>query len=107
MTKQEVKDDNKMQEGNPQIKGRVRSLQRQAAMRRMLGDVAKATRKLDDLAEQGADLVRDLHLSEVLESVGRHAGSSRRTDRRSGYGLGQQLSGPGAGGTARALDNTY
>ncbi|MGE0039778.1 MAG: flagellar biosynthesis protein FlhB [Vicinamibacterales bacterium] len=43
MTKQEVKDDNKMQEGNPQIKGRVRSLQRQAAMRRMLGDVAKAT----------------------------------------------------------------
>ncbi|MGE3276358.1 MAG: flagellar biosynthesis protein FlhB [Vicinamibacterales bacterium] len=43
MTKQEVKDDNKMQDGNPLIKGRVRSLQRQIAMRRMLGDVARAT----------------------------------------------------------------
>lgn len=43
MTKQEVKDDSKMQDGNPEIKGRVRMLQRQIAMRRMLADVGKAT----------------------------------------------------------------
>lgn len=43
MTKQEVKDDDKMQNGNPQIKARIRGLQRQIAMRRMLGDVKKAT----------------------------------------------------------------
>ena len=43
MTKQEVMDDNKMQDGNPMIKGRIRSLQRQIAMRRMLADVGKAT----------------------------------------------------------------
>jgi flagellar biosynthetic protein FlhB len=43
MTKQEVKDDQKMQDGNPQIKARIRALQRQVAMRRMLGDVKKAT----------------------------------------------------------------
>lgn len=43
MTKQEVRDDEKMQNGNPQIKARIRSLQRQVAMRRMLGDVKKAT----------------------------------------------------------------
>ena len=43
MTKQEVKDEHKMLEGNPEIKGRVRRLQREMARRRMLAAVPKAT----------------------------------------------------------------
>lgn len=42
MTKQEVKDEYKQSEGDPQVKGRIRQLQRQAAMRRMMSDVPKA-----------------------------------------------------------------
>jgi flagellar biosynthetic protein FlhB len=43
MTKQEIKDESKMLEGNPEIKGRVRKMQREIARRRMLADVPKAT----------------------------------------------------------------
>jgi flagellar biosynthetic protein FlhB len=43
MTKQEVKEEHKMLEGNPEIKGRVRRLQREMARRRMLAAVPKAT----------------------------------------------------------------
>ena len=43
MTKQEVKEEHKMLEGNPEIKGRVRRLQREMARRRMLASVPKAT----------------------------------------------------------------
>ncbi len=43
MTKQEVKDENKMLEGNPEIKGRVRRVQREMMRRRMLAAVPKAT----------------------------------------------------------------
>jgi len=43
MTKQEVKEEHKMLEGNPEIKGRVRRLQRDLARRRMLAAVPKAT----------------------------------------------------------------
>lgn len=42
MTKQEVKDENKETEGNPQIKGRLRQLQREATQRRMMADVPTA-----------------------------------------------------------------
>lgn len=43
MTKQEVKDDMKMAEGNPQIKARVRRVQREMVRRRMLAAIPKAT----------------------------------------------------------------
>jgi flagellar biosynthetic protein FlhB len=43
MTKQEVKDESKMLEGNPEIKGRVRRMQREMARRRMLAAVPEAT----------------------------------------------------------------
>jgi flagellar biosynthesis protein FlhB len=43
MTKQEVKEEHKMLEGNPQIKARVRRIQRDMARRRMLAAVPKAT----------------------------------------------------------------
>ncbi len=43
MTKQEVRDEHKEQEGDPQIKSRVRRLQRDMARRQMLKDVPDAT----------------------------------------------------------------
>lgn len=42
MTKQEVKDEYKNTEGNPEIKGRVRSMQMQMSRRRMMQEVPKA-----------------------------------------------------------------
>ncbi len=43
MTKQEVRDEFKEVEGNPQIKGRIRRLQRELLRRQMMSDVEKAT----------------------------------------------------------------
>lgn len=42
MTKQEVKDEYKQSEGDPQIKGQIRQRMRQASQRRMMQDVPKA-----------------------------------------------------------------
>jgi flagellar biosynthesis protein FlhB len=42
MTKQEVKDERKQTEGDPQIKARIRSLQRQAAYHRMIAEIPQA-----------------------------------------------------------------
>lgn len=43
MTKQEVKDDTRLTEGNPEVKARQRRLQREVVRRRMLAAVPKAT----------------------------------------------------------------
>ena len=42
MTKQEVKEEFKNTEGNPEIKGRIRSIQRQMALSRMMQKVPEA-----------------------------------------------------------------
>jgi flagellar biosynthetic protein FlhB len=42
MTRQEVKEEMKDTEGRPEVKGRIRSLQREMAMRRMMEEVPKA-----------------------------------------------------------------
>lgn len=42
MTRQEVKDDSKDSEGNPEVRGRVRQLQREIAQRRMMEDIPEA-----------------------------------------------------------------
>ncbi|PMH41028.1 flagellar biosynthesis protein FlhB [Vibrio sp. 10N.286.49.B3] len=42
MTKQEIKDEYKDTEGKPEVKGRIRMLQREAAQRRMMADVPEA-----------------------------------------------------------------
>ncbi|MCD8553921.1 flagellar biosynthesis protein FlhB [Seleniivibrio sp.] len=42
MTKQEIKDEHKQMEGDPQIKGRIRKAQRELARQRMMDDVPKA-----------------------------------------------------------------
>ena len=43
MSKQEVKEEYKQDEGDPQIKGKIRQKQREMAMRRMMQEVPKAT----------------------------------------------------------------
>lgn len=43
MSKQEVKEEHKQQEGDPQVKARIRQLQREMASRRMLQEVPDAT----------------------------------------------------------------
>jgi len=43
MTKQEVKEENKQQEGDPQIKHRIRQIARAKLMKRMIADVPKST----------------------------------------------------------------
>jgi flagellar biosynthetic protein FliR/FlhB len=43
MSKQEVKEEFKQDEGDPQIKGKIRQKQREMAMRRMMQEVPKAT----------------------------------------------------------------
>lgn len=43
MTRQEVKEERKQMEGDPQVKSRVRSLQREMARRRMMEEVPRAT----------------------------------------------------------------
>jgi len=42
MTRQEVRDEMKETDGRPEVKGRIRSLQREMAQRRMMGEVPKA-----------------------------------------------------------------
>lgn len=42
MTKQEIKEEMKHTEGDPQVKSRIRHIQRDAAFRRMMSDVSKA-----------------------------------------------------------------
>ena len=42
MTKQEIKDEYKDTEGKPEVKGRIRMLQREAAQRRMMADIPQA-----------------------------------------------------------------
>lgn len=42
MTKEEVKDEYKQQEGDPKIKGKIRQLRREKAIKRMMGDVPKS-----------------------------------------------------------------
>ena len=42
MTKEEVRQEGKEMEGNPEVKGRIRQLQREAARRRMMGAVPTA-----------------------------------------------------------------
>jgi flagellar biosynthetic protein FlhB len=42
MTKQQAKEESKEKDGNPEVKNRIRSIQRQMAQKRMMNDVKKA-----------------------------------------------------------------
>jgi flagellar biosynthetic protein FlhB len=88
MTKQEVKDEYKMSEGDPQIKGRIKTIQRQIAYKRMMTDVPKAdvvvtnpthfavalkydTKKMSapNVVAKGADLIA-LKIKEIAKANG-------------------------------------
>ena len=43
MSKQEIKEEQKLTDGDPQMRGRIRQMQREMATRRMMDDVPKAT----------------------------------------------------------------
>lgn len=43
MSKQDIKEEHKQQEGDPKVKGRIRQLQREMSQRRMMDEVPKAT----------------------------------------------------------------
>lgn len=59
MTKQEVKDDNRMSEGNPEVKARIRRLQRDVLRRRMLASVPQATVVITNPTEYAVALQYD------------------------------------------------
>lgn len=67
MTKQEVRDEAKEQEGNPETKARVRRLQRDFARRRMMQQVPKAT----------AVIVNPTHYAVALRYQAGEAGAPR------------------------------
>ena len=80
MTKQEVKDEYKNTEGDPQIKGRQRARMREASQRRMMQDVPKAdvvlakgeellAKKIKDVAkENNISIVENKPLARMLYS---------------------------------------
>ncbi len=88
MTKQEIKDESKQSDGDPQLKSRIRSLQREWAMQRMMDEVPKADVVITnpthfavalkyDREAMGAPLVvakgRN-HLARRIKEVAREAG---------------------------------
>ena len=76
MSKQEIKDEVKEMEGNPQMKARIRRLQRDRARRQMMKEVPKAT----------AVIVNPTHYAVAPLPDGEHG-------RAHGGGQGQELSG--------------
>lgn len=59
MTKQEVREDTKMTEGNPEIKSRVRRVQREMQRRRMINDTKRATVVITNPTEYAVALEYD------------------------------------------------
>ena len=61
MTKQEVKDENKETDGRPEVKARIRQLQREASQRRMLQDVPDADVVITNPTHYSVALKYDQH----------------------------------------------
>lgn len=61
MSKQEVKDEYKMTEGNPEIKQRIRQRMREASMRRMMQDLPKADVIITNPTHFAVAIVYDNH----------------------------------------------
>ncbi len=65
MTKQEVKDEYKNSEGDPQIKGKIRQKMRQASMRRMMQDLPKADVVITNPTHFAVALQYDLQIAKA------------------------------------------
>lgn len=73
MTQQEVREEAKESEGNPQVKARIRKLQRQTRRKRMLEDVAKAAVVITNPTEYAIALeYNDRLLAPVVVAKGRN-----------------------------------
>lgn len=70
MTKQEVKEEMKNAEGNPEIKGRIRRLQREMTFRRMMSNVPKADVVITNPTHYAVALQYTGHKAPVLVAKG-------------------------------------
>lgn len=88
MTKQEVKDEYKQIEGDPHVKSRIRQLQREAAMRRMMKEVPKADVVITNPTQYAValkyDRVRDTAPRVVAKGRGKIAERIRQLARQHG-----------------------
>lgn len=74
MTKEEVRDDTRMTEGNPEIKARVRRVQREMMRRRMLRAAAHATLVVTNPTEYAVALEYQRHLMPAPRVVAKGRG---------------------------------
>lgn len=74
MTKQEVKEEHKQLEGDPQIKGRIRRIQRAAAKRRMMANVEQATVVITNPTHVAVALLYDSDVSPAPRVVAKGKG---------------------------------
>ncbi|MCD6430171.1 MAG: flagellar biosynthesis protein FlhB [Deltaproteobacteria bacterium] len=74
MSKQEVKDEMKQQEGDPQVKSRIRSMQMSAARQRMMQEVPKADVVITNPTHIAVALVYNQESSEAPLVVAKGAG---------------------------------
>jgi len=65
MTKQEIKDEFKQMEGDPQIKAKIRQIQREQSKKRMLADVPKADVVITNPTHLALALVYDASLAQA------------------------------------------
>jgi flagellar biosynthetic protein FlhB len=75
MTKQEVKDEHKQEEGDPQLKARMRALARERIMRKMLTEVPKATVVITNPTHYAIALRYDTPTDDAPVVVARAAGA--------------------------------
>ncbi|MEO2088060.1 MAG: flagellar biosynthesis protein FlhB [Gemmataceae bacterium] len=75
MTKQEVKDELKQEEGDPQLKARMRQLARERMMRKMLTEVPKATVVITNPTHYAVALRYDTPTDDAPVVVARAAGA--------------------------------
>ncbi len=88
MTKQEAKEERREQEGNPQIKARIRGIQRQMATRKMMDDVKRADVVITNPTHIAIAIIYDRenmfapkivakgadHMAERIKKIAREAG---------------------------------
>ena len=70
MSRQDLRDEYKETEGSPQIRGRIRNLQRQMRRRRVKADVAKAAVVLTNPTHYAVALGFDFATMEAPEAAG-------------------------------------
>ena len=79
MSKQEVKEEAKESEVNPEVKGKIRRLRRDLARRRMMKEVATATAVIVNPTHFAVALryqhVAEGRDAEIAERMSRHAGA--------------------------------